>query len=68
MNVNDLSDLAWRKSTFSNDTGNCVEIAELPEGDRAVRDSKDPRGPVLWFTAGEWAAFVAGVRGGEFGA
>ncbi|MGH3965600.1 MAG: DUF397 domain-containing protein, partial [Pseudonocardiaceae bacterium] len=33
----------------------------------AVRDSKDPTGTALMFTATEWAAFTAGVRGGEFG-
>jgi hypothetical protein len=32
----------------------------------AVRDSKDPAGPVLTFTAPEWSAFLAGVRDGEF--
>jgi hypothetical protein len=32
----------------------------------AVRDSKNQRGPVLVFTPAEWAAFVAGVKDGEF--
>ena len=60
--------LQWRKSSYSgNQGGNCVEVAELPDGGAAVRDSKDPDGPVLHFTAAEWAAFVAGVRDGEFG-
>ncbi|HKT05478.1 MAG TPA: DUF397 domain-containing protein, partial [Rugosimonospora sp.] len=31
-----------------------------------VRDSKDPHGPVLEFTAAEWSAFVDGAKGGEF--
>jgi hypothetical protein len=31
-----------------------------------VRDSKDPHGPVLTFTAKEWAAFVGGTKDGEF--
>ncbi len=36
-------------------------------GDRVpLRNSRDPDGPVLVFTAGEWDAFVAGVKRGEF--
>jgi len=67
MTVINFTSLAWRKSTFSNDKANCVEVAELPAGGRAVRDSKDPNGPALTFTASEWTAFVAGVRADEFG-
>lgn len=36
------------------------------ERHRAVRDSKDPTGPALTFTAAEWSAFTAGVRASEF--
>jgi hypothetical protein len=63
--VEDQAQLEWRKSTLSTTNG-CVEVAVV--GDRiAVRDSKDRgRGPVLEFTAAEWAAFLGGVRGGEF--
>jgi hypothetical protein len=62
---------AWRKSTRS-DSGNCVEVAfderptSLHNPHVLVRDSKDPYGPVLVFTAQEWAAFLAGARDGEF--
>lgn len=59
--------MIWRKSSYSSDDGNCVEVADLDGGARAVRDSKDPAGPALIFTAAEWAAFTAGVRAGEFG-
>jgi len=63
----DLSPAVWRKSTFSNNTGACVEVADLDGGrGRAVRDSKNPAGPALMFTAAEWVAFTAGVRAGEF--
>ena len=62
----DLSPAVWRKSTFSNNTGACVEVADLGGAGRAVRDSKNPTGPALRFTAAEWAAFTAGVRTGEF--
>ncbi|OFB43220.1 DUF397 domain-containing protein [Frankia sp. B2] len=58
--------LTWVKSTYSKDGSACVEVATLPDGGRAVRDSKDPEGPVLRFTASEWSAFIAGARDGEF--
>jgi Domain of unknown function (DUF397) len=60
----DLSTAKWRKSSRSGGNG-CVEVAFV--GDRvAVRDSKDPGGPVLVFTAHEWEAFTGGVGDGEF--
>lgn len=60
--------LTWRKASASSDQGgNCVEVADLPGGGQAVRDSKDPDGPMLRFTAAEWAAFSSGVRAGQFG-
>lgn len=64
----ELSSLTFRKSTFSGGSGGgCVEIAELPDGGRVVRDSKqNGTGPALWFNATEWDAFVKGVKGGEF--
>lgn len=62
----DLSPAVWRKSTFTNDTGACVEVADLDSGRRAVRDSKNPDGPTLMFTAAQWAAFTASVRAGLF--
>jgi hypothetical protein len=42
------------------------EVADF-DARRAVRDSKNPTGPALIFTAAEWSAFTAGVRSGEFG-
>ena len=59
--------LTWHKSTYSGGTGgNCVEVAQLPDGGHALRDSKNPDGPVLRFTGAEWQAFVTGVSTGEF--
>lgn len=58
-------DLAWRKATASAN-GGCVEVAPLPAGGVAVRDSKDPHGPVLRYTPREWTAFLDGIRNGEF--
>lgn len=60
--------LTWRKARRSSaEGGNCVEVADLFDGGRAVRDSKDPSGPVLRFTSTQWGAFVAGVKADEFG-
>jgi hypothetical protein len=62
----DLSAAAWRKSTRSGpNCDNCVEVAFVP-GAIAVRDSKNPTGPVLIFTPDEWDAFVGGAKDGEF--
>jgi hypothetical protein len=66
MNAIDLSAAEWRKSTYSNAQSNCVEVASNLPGAVAVRDSKDPHGPVLIFTPDEWAAFAAGVKAGNF--
>lgn len=63
----DLSRTGWYKSSFSNGQGgNCVEVLRLTDGSWAVRHSKNPDGSALTFTPGEWAAFVAGVKVGEF--
>jgi hypothetical protein len=57
--------MKWRKSSYSSDDGNCVEVADLG-AHRAVRDSKKPTGGHLTFPRDQWAAFTAGVRAGEF--
>ena len=56
----------WRKSTVSNPSGNCVELAVLADGGVAVRNSRFPDGPRLTYTRAEIAAFVRGVQQGEF--
>jgi hypothetical protein len=58
--------VSWFKSTKSSGNDNCVETSFAENGDVGVRDSKDRSGPILEFTPGEWAAFVKGVRDGEF--
>lgn len=60
------TEFVFVKSTRSGNGGNCVEVARNVPGVVAVRDSKDPAGAVLRFTFEEWAAFVGGVRDGEF--
>jgi Domain of unknown function (DUF397) len=56
----------WRKSTASNPSGSCVEVAALPSGEIAVRNSRFPTGPALVYNRVEMAAFVAGAKNGEF--
>jgi Domain of unknown function (DUF397) len=63
--VNDEREIGWHKSSFSTQSGNCVETAQLSTGEIAVRDSKNPGGTALRFTLAEWQAFLAGVRAGE---
>jgi hypothetical protein len=59
--------LQWRKSSYSGGNGGaCVEIAVLPDGGRAVRDSKNPDGARLLCPTDEWRAFLTGVKDGEF--
>lgn len=62
----DLSGVNWFKSSHSSGQTSCVETAWLEGGRVGVRDSKDPTGPALIFTAGEWDAFTAGLTDGEF--
>ncbi|WP_055524508.1 DUF397 domain-containing protein [Streptomyces graminilatus] len=61
----DLTTAVWRKASASGGEGNCVEVAELSGGAKAVRDSKNQGREALRFTAGEWAAFREGVITGE---
>jgi hypothetical protein len=64
--VDDLGPVSWRKSAASNPNGDCVELAPLPWGGVAVRNSRGPRGSALIYTRAEIAAFVRGVKDGEF--
>jgi hypothetical protein len=56
----------WYKSSYTAGQGNCVEVAAVPDG-IAVRDSKNPAGPVLRFGVAAWQAFVNGVKAGTVG-
>ncbi|MFI6510179.1 DUF397 domain-containing protein [Streptosporangium sp. NPDC050855] len=61
-------DAVWRKSSLSggDSGGDCVEVATNLPKRVAVRDSKDPDGPALFFAPAAWAAFVGGVKGDMF--
>ncbi|WBB54415.1 DUF397 domain-containing protein [Verrucosispora sp. WMMD573] len=62
----DQTGAVWRKSSRSNNGGNCVEVADNLAGSVGLRDSKNPSGPVLSVNARAWSAFVTGVKQGAF--
>lgn len=62
---NDFDILEFRTSSFCT-SGGCVEVAQLPDGRVAVRDSKDGVKPAHIYSADEWRDFIAGVKNGEF--
>ena len=66
MTLNRPSSLIWVKSSYSSGSQGCVEVADLADGGKAVRDSKlGEASPVLVFTAQEWTAFTTGILKGE---
>jgi hypothetical protein len=56
----------WRTSSFSGNNGTCVEVATLPDGHIAVRNSNRPHEGVVLFTRAEMNAWISGVKAGEF--
>jgi hypothetical protein len=60
----DLSGAVWRKSTYSGQDGNCVEICDVP-GSVGIRDSKSPDRAVLRSTRRDWAAFIREAKAGN---
>ena len=62
VNMTDLCEARWKKSTHSAANGCCIEVARLRDRHVGVRDSKDVAGPVLTFTSAEWGAFLKNVK------
>jgi len=61
----DIPDAAWITSRACNNSA-CVQVAHLPGGQVALRDSKDTTKPAHVFDGAEWVAFLTGVKNGEF--
>jgi hypothetical protein len=59
----DLSRAEWRKSSYSGQSGNCVEVARNLPGLVAVRDSKEPDGAKLELSQAAWRVFIRAARG-----
>ena len=66
MPSSELDGISWQKSAHSNPNGACVEVAMLPHGEIAFRNSRFPAGPALIYTRAEVEAFLAGAKDGEF--
>ena len=58
----DLSRAEWRKSSYSSQSGNCVEVARNLPGRMAVRESKEPAGAKLEVSRETWSVFIRDVR------
>jgi hypothetical protein len=65
MSEYDTSTAAWITSRACNNSA-CVQVAHLPGGMVALRDSKDTTKPPHIFDGEEWVAFLTGVKAGEF--
>jgi len=64
--MTDLAGAVWRKSSYSNSSGACVEVASNLPGVVAVRDSKRPAASPLVVDPADFRAFVAAARAGRF--
>jgi hypothetical protein len=61
-----LDSAAWRKASASGDTGNCIEVAPLSGGRVGMRDTERPDVAPYVVSGPVFAAFVDGVKKGEF--
>jgi hypothetical protein len=69
MPAGELTDVQWRRATVGATPGSeGVEMARLPDGQIAVRNAADPRGPALIYTRAEIEALIGGAQDGDFDA
>lgn len=61
----DISHASWITSRYCSNSA-CVQVAHLPGGMVALRDSKDTGRPAHVFDSAEWTAFISGVKAGDF--
>jgi hypothetical protein len=69
MSHQNLTSAVWIKSSYSSSSGGeCVEFSRsfAASGVAPVRDSKDPQGPALLFSADGWSSFISALKRGEF--
>lgn len=66
MTASDSSVTLWRTSSFSGNNGTCVEMAALPDGRIAVRNSNHPDEGMVLSTRAAMDAWIRGVKTGEF--
>jgi hypothetical protein len=62
MSTTELPGAVWRKSSRSGAVGNCVELAWLPADRVALRNSRNPHGPVLVYSRADVVTFLAGAK------
>lgn len=60
------STLAWRKSLYSNPSGECVELAPLADGRVAMRNSREPDGVKLVYSRSDLANFIDQAKRGVY--
>ncbi|PHQ47921.1 hypothetical protein BLA24_30955 [Streptomyces cinnamoneus] len=66
MLAHDFGNVRWRKSTYSGNSGECIEVADGHANLVAVRDSKAPYRPALLVHPGAWTEFISGIQAGAF--
>ncbi|KPI01821.1 protein of unknown function DUF397 [Actinobacteria bacterium OK074] len=64
MSTHEFETATWRSSSYSGQTGDCVEVADGFPSVLPIRDSKTPEGPRLAFKSPAWSSFVTAVKAG----